>query len=67
MRMKEVPVTQPSPGAFRTTDETNTLIRIETAALTVALGGRRLVYDKVIAAAFEVARNHRDEMLELLQ
>jgi hypothetical protein len=60
-------VTQPSPGTFRTSEETNALIRVETAALTVELGGRRLIYDKVIAAAFTVAHNHRDEMLALLQ
>ncbi len=56
-----------SSAAFKTTDETNVLIRTETAELTVELGGKRLIYDKVIAAAFWVAHNHRDEMLALLR
>lgn len=59
-------MTQPSP-VLRTSPETTSAVRILTAELTAALGGVRLSHDKVINAMTVVAKNHRDEMLALLQ
>lgn len=59
-------MTQPSP-MLRTTPETTQAVRVLTAELTADLGGGRLTHDRVIAAAVQVAQNHRDEMLALLR
>jgi hypothetical protein len=52
---------------LRTTPETTQAVRVLTAELTADLGGGRLTHDRVIAAAVQVAQNHRDEMLALLR
>jgi hypothetical protein len=59
-------VSQPIP-VLKTKPETTSGVRILTQELWADLGGPRLTHDRVIAAMTTVARNHRDEMLDLLR
>lgn len=63
-------MSQPAPKlipVLRTSDETTSGVRVLSQELSAELGGLRVSHDRVIAAMTVVARNHRDEMLDLLR
>jgi hypothetical protein len=57
----------PASPSLKTKPETTSAVRILVQELWAEVGGPRLTQDMVISAMAKVARNHRDEMIELLR